>query len=128
MNYIYTNKANNHKYILVPEITLDDKVCIRDMANNSDKFVKPATLKKNYSKRSTDKEIIEVQAFTGMFIGLFELTPINFHWMVTTKTGRILEFDVDGHQTNAKNSKYGNKLNPNNIYDYNQGTLDWVLN
>lgn len=48
MNYIYTNTRNNRQYVLDPQITMGEKVCLVDMATCEDKFVSPKTLKAIY--------------------------------------------------------------------------------
>lgn len=128
MNYIYENNRDGKKYILNPEITMGDKVCLVDMSSCEDKFVSPKTLKRWYSKTVTKSTIIELRAFTGMKIGLFVLEySVNTGALYcVTKTGKVIGFDPDtGKQTNAKNPKFANKIGAE--YKFQQVALDWAL-
>lgn len=49
-------------------------------------------------------------AFTGMVIGTFKAVKTEEGFEVTTAKGKVLSFDKDGVQTNAKNAKFANKL------------------
>lgn len=125
MNYIYTNRANGRKYFLIPEINMGDKVCIRDMANNKDKFVKPATLKKNYFKDVTEDIIVEVRAFTGMFIGLYRASIEEGKPILVWGKSKWMQFDDSGIQMGLKNPKFASKI----CYQYTNSKhcLDWAL-
>lgn len=54
---VYTNKKNNKKFELIPEIVLDGKACLEDMETGEQKFYAQSTLKKNFFKEEVDKEI-----------------------------------------------------------------------
>ena len=54
---VYTHKKNNKKFELVPEITMDDKVCLQDMETEEQKFYAPSTLKKNFFKEEMEIEL-----------------------------------------------------------------------
>lgn len=128
MNYIYTNTRDHRQYILNPMITMDEKVCLVDMASCEDKFVSPKTLNRWYSKTVTEQPVVEMRAFTGMKIGLFRAelglnTNTLYLW---TKQKKLLTFDPDmGTQTNAKNPKFANRIH--NTYDFLESSLKWVL-
>jgi hypothetical protein len=65
-----------------------------------------------HSKKTTRKDkIVTVVAFTGMWIGEFEVTKrTKTKLTVQTKRG-LLEFDIKtGVQTNCKNPKFANKI------------------
>lgn len=49
-------------------------------------------------------------AFTGMVIGTFKAVKTEEGFEVTTAKGKVLSFNKDGVQTNAKNAKFANKL------------------
>lgn len=128
MNYIYTNTRDHRQYILNPMITMGEKVCLVDMASCEDKFVSPKTLKRWYSKTVTEQPVVELQAFTGMKIGLFraELSLNTNTLYLWTKQNKLLTFDPDtGIQTNAKNPKFANRIH--NTYDFLESSLKWVL-
>lgn len=127
MNYIFTNTRDNRTYLLNPEITCGNKVCLVDMTTCEDKFVSVSTLKRWYSKSVSNSPVVQVKAFTGMNIGLY-LAETNRHGelMVWTKKNALLSFDPDmGTQTNAKNPKFANKVT--NTYNWMQVSLDWAL-
>lgn len=128
MNYIYKSNRDGKQYILNPEINMGEKVCLIDMASCEYKFVSPKTLKRWYSKTVTDDTIIQVEAFTGMKIGLFRVTSVNCsgEFTVWTKNNKCLLFNPEtGKQTNAKNPKFANKIGID--YNFMQSTLDWAL-
>lgn len=128
MNYIYTNHRDNSSYILNPQITMGEKVCLVDMANGEDKFVSPKTLKRWYSKTITEQPVVELQAFTGMKIGLFraELATNTNTLYLWTKQNKLLTFNPDtGNQTNAKNPRFANKIG--STYDFLKSTLEWAI-
>lgn len=128
MNYIYTNTRDNRQYVLNPMVTMDEKVCLVDMASCEDKFVSPKTLKRWYSKTVTEQPVVELRAFTGMKIGLFraELATNTNTLYLWTKQNKLLTFDPDmGTQTNAKNPKFANRIH--NTYDFLESSLKWVL-
>lgn len=128
MNYIYTNTRDNRKYVLNPQITMGEKVCLIDMASCEDKFVSPKTLKRWYSKTVTEQPVVELRAFTGMKIGLFraELASNTNTLYLWTKKGKLLTFDSNmGTQTNAKNPKFSNYIN--DTYDFLESTLKWTI-
>lgn len=54
---VYTNKKNNKKFELIPEITMDGKACLEDMETGEQKFYAQSTLKKNFFKEEVEKEI-----------------------------------------------------------------------
>ncbi len=128
MNYIYTNRRNNSSYILNPHITMGEKVCLINMSTCEDKFVSPNTLKRWYSLSITGHQIVELNAFTGMKIGLF---PVEFDTNVNTmyiwtKSNKLLTFDSHiGVQINAKNPRFANKIG--NTYDFLKSTLEWAI-
>lgn len=128
MNYIYTNRRDNSRYILNPQITMGDKVCLINMSTCEDKFVSPKTLKRWYSLSITGHQIVELNAFTGMKIGLF---PVEFDTNVNTmyiwtKNNKLLTFDSHiGIQINAKNPRFANKIE--NTYDFLKSTLEWAI-
>lgn len=128
MNYIYTNRRDNSCYILNPQITMGDKVCLINMSTCEDKFISPKTLKRWYSRSITDHQIVELNAFTGMKIGLF---PVEFDTNVNTmyiwtKSNKLLTFDSHiGVQINAKNPRFANKIG--STYDFLKSTLEWAI-
>lgn len=128
MNYIYTSNRDNKQYILNPQITKGDKVCLVDMTSCEDKFVSPKTLKRWYSKTVTEDIVVELQAFTGMKIGLFRVIGVNCSGELTvwTKSNKCILFNPEtGKQTNAKNPKFANKIGAD--YSFMQSSLDWAL-
>ena len=125
MNYIYMNNSNHRWYVLDPEINMGNKVCLVDMITCENKFLAVSTLKRNYSRTVIEEPIVELKAFTGMTIGMFKLYSINGVWHIWTKSGKFLEFNADGVQTNAKNPKYANKLGLG--YEFQESTLQWAL-
>ena len=54
---VYTNKKNNKKFELIPEITMDGKACLEDMETGEQKFYAQSTLKKNFFREEVEKEI-----------------------------------------------------------------------
>ena len=128
MNYIYTNHRDNSRYILNPQITMGDKVCLINMSTCEDKFVSSKTLKRWYSRTTTEQPIVELQAFTGMKIGLFcaELALNTNTIYLWTKNNKLLTFDSHiGVQINAKNPKFANKIG--STYDFLKSTLEWAI-
>lgn len=128
MNYIYTNTRNNRQYVLDPQTTMGEKVCLVDMATCEDKFVSVKTLKRWYSKTVTNQLVVELRAFTGMKIGLFlaDFAPNTKTVYLWTKQNKLLTFDPDmGNQTNSKNPKFANRIH--NTYDFLESSLNWVL-
>lgn len=128
MNYIYINTRDNRQYVLNPMVTMGEKVCLMDMANCEDKFVYPKTLKRWYIKTVTEQPIVELQAFTGMKIGLFraELALNTNTLYLWTKQNKLLTFDPDtGIQTNAKNPKFANRIH--STYGFLESSLKWAL-
>lgn len=109
---IYQNTRDNKMYVLNDMITMGDKICLVPMDKRTeDKFVSPSTLKRWYSKRGEAQYIVEVKAFTGMKLGLFEATKRNGNIEVWTKDNKLLVFDPStDKQINAKNPKFANKL------------------
>lgn len=109
---IYQNTRDNKMYVLNEMITMDDKICLVPMDKRTDdKFVSPKTLKRWYSKRGEAQYIVEVKAFTGMKLGLFEATKRDGNIEVWTKDNKLLVFDATtDKQVNAKNPKFANKL------------------
>lgn len=49
-------------------------------------------------------------AFTGMVIGTFKAVKSEQGFEVTTAKGKVLVFNSEGIQTNAKNAKFANRL------------------
>ena len=128
MNYIYTNTRNNRQYVLDPQITMGEKVCLVDMATCEDKFVSPKTLKRWYSKTVVDGIVVQVEAFTGMRLGLFRVygADCNGNLIIWTKGDKCLLFNPEtGKQTNAKSPKFANRIGTE--YYFMESTLDWVL-
>lgn len=128
MNYIYTNRRDNSRYVLNPQFTMGDKVCLINMNTCEDKFVSPKTLKRWYSKIVIAQPVVELRAFTGMKIGLFraELATNTNTLYLWTKQNKFLTFDPDtGNQTNAKNPKFANRIH--DTYDFLESSLNWVL-
>lgn len=127
MNYIYTNTRNNRQYVLDPQTTMGEKVCLVDMASGDDKFVSPKTLKRWYSLTRTEDIVVEVKAFTGMMIGLFRVIPWdNNQVAVMTKKNKVLTFDLETlKQTNANNPKFANRLGLD--YNFLESTLKWAV-
>lgn len=41
MNYIYTSTRDNSRYILDPQVTMGNKVCLVNLSTCEDKFVSP---------------------------------------------------------------------------------------
>lgn len=126
MNYIYTNTRNNRKYVLEPMLTMGDKTCLVDMNTCENKFVSVKTLKRWYSKTTTEKLVVELLAFTGMKLGLFQaVIDDEGNTNVWTKANKLLIFGKHGEQRNANNPKFGNRATY--AYSYEQSTLDWAL-
>lgn len=109
---IYKDKRTDKLYVLNDMITMGEKVCMVPMDKSEDKFVSPSTLKRWYTKWSEAQYIVEVQAFTGMKIGLFKATKnSDGNIEVWTKDNKLMVFNpVTDRQVNAKNSKFANKL------------------
>ena len=128
MNYIYTNHRDNSSYILNPQVTMGDKVCLINMSTCEDKFVSPKTLKRWYSLSITEQPVIELRTFTGMKIGLFraELATNTNTLYLWTKQNKLLTFDSHiGVQINAKNPRFANKIG--STYDFLKSTLEWAI-
>lgn len=109
---IYRNTRDDKYYVLDDMITMGDKVCMVPMDKRTeDKFVSPSTLKRWYTKVQEVPYIVEVKAFTGMKLGLFEATKRDGNIEVWTKDNKLLVFDPGtDKQINAKNPKFANKL------------------
>lgn len=127
MNFIYTNKRDNSRYILDPQTNMGSKVCLVNLTTCEDKFVSISTLKRWYSLTRTEDIYVQVKAFTGMNIGLY---PIQYasgdEMFVVTKSGKALWFNSETLiQTNAKNPKFANKLGLD--YNYLESTLEWTI-
>lgn len=126
MNYIYTNTRDNSRYILDPQTTMGNKVCLVNLHTCEDKFVAPSTLKRWYSLTRTEDIFVQVKAFTGMKIGVFQANLFEGLIEVFTKKGNLLRFDPNtGIQTNARNPKFANKLGLD--YNYMESTLKWAI-
>lgn len=54
---VYTNKKNNKRFELIPELMMGDKVCLQDMETEEQKFYAPSTLKKNFWKEEMEVEL-----------------------------------------------------------------------
>ena len=109
---IYRNTRDDKYYVLDDMITQGEKVCLVPMDKRTDdKFVSPNTLKRWYTKVREVPYIVEVKAFTGMKLGLFEATKRDGNIEVWTKDNKLLVFDPStDKQINAKNPKFANKL------------------
>lgn len=109
---IYRNTRDDKYYVLDDMITQGEKVCLVPMDKRADdKFVSPNTLKRWYTKVQEVPYIVEVKAFTGMKLGLFEATKRDGNIEVWTKDNKLLVFDPStDKQINAKNPKFANKL------------------
>lgn len=109
---IYRNTRDDKYYVLDDMITQGEKVCLVPMDKRTDdKFVSPNTLKRWYTKVKEVPYIVEVKAFTGMKLGLFEATKRDGNIEVWTKDNKLLVFDPStDKQINAKNPKFANKL------------------
>ena len=109
---IYRNTRDDKYYVLDDMITQGEKVCLVPMDKRTeDKFVSPSTLKRWYTKVQEVPYIVEVKAFTGMKLGLFEATKRDGNIEVWTKDNKLLVFDPStDKQINAKNPKFANKL------------------
>ena len=108
---IYKDKRTEKLYVMNEMLTMGEKVCMVPMDKSEDKFVSPSTLKRWYIKWEEAPYIVEVQAFTGMKIGLFKATKnAEGNLEVWTKTNHLV-FDLKtDKQINAKNPKFANKL------------------
>lgn len=111
MNYIYTNTRNNRQYVLDPQTTMGEKVCLVDMTTCEDKFVSVKTLKRWYSKTVTNQLVVELRAFTGMLIGTFKVEK-ETKTTITVKTAKgKLKFDKEtGIQLDSNNQKFANRI------------------
>lgn len=68
---------------------------------------------KKTTKKSIKKQAVitaTLKAFTGMIIGTYNVEMTKDGYKLTTKDGKVLEFNTSGAQTNAKNPKFGNKI------------------
>lgn len=54
---IYTNKRNNKKFQLVPEITFEGKTCLEDVETGEQKFYAQSTIKRNFYKEEVEREV-----------------------------------------------------------------------
>lgn len=127
MNFIYTNKRDNSRYILDPQTNMGSKVCLVNLTTCEDKFVSISTLKRWYSLTRTEDIYVQVKAFTGMNIGLYPIQAASENELyVITKSGKALYFNTETNvQTNAKNPKFANKLGLD--YNYLESTLKWTI-
>lgn len=110
---IYRNTRDDKYYVLNDMITQGEKVCLVPMDKRTDdKFVSPKTLKRWYTKVQEVPYIVEVKAFTGMKIGLFQAVKNSEGTLnVWTKDNKLLVFDPStDKQINAKNPKFANNL------------------
>jgi hypothetical protein len=73
-----------------------------------------------------DVTYISVVAFTGMVIGIFPIVRDTLLFIeVETKKGQLLRFDrKSGVQTNCNNSRYANRVEPNDIPPYTKGKAE----
>ena len=53
---------------------------------------------------------VDLITFNGMYIGTYTAEENADFYAVTTKNGKILMFNFDGKQVNAKNPKYANRI------------------
>lgn len=127
MNYIYTSTRDNSRYLLDPQVTMGNKVCLVNLSTCEDKFVSPKTLKRWYSLTRTEDIFVQVKAFTGMNIGLYPVKAASdTELYVITKSGKALWFNTETLiQTNAKNPKFANKLGLD--YSYLESPLKWTI-
>ena len=127
MNFIYTSKRDNSRYILDPQTNMGSKICLVNLTTCEDKFVSISTLKRWYSLTRTDDIYVQVKAFTGMYIGLYPVQAASEDELyVITKSGKALYFNADTMvQTNAKNPKFANKLGVD--YSFMESTLEWSI-
>lgn len=110
---IYRNTRDNKRYVLNEMITMGDKVCLVPMDKKTeDKFVSPKTLKRWYTKEGSFLYMFEVEAFTGMKIGVFQARKDqDGNFQIWTKNNKLMVFDPKtSKQINAKNPKFANKL------------------
>lgn len=114
---IYKDKHTDKMYVLDEMVTMGNKVCLVPMGKEEDKFVSPNTLKRWYTKWDEAQVIVEVEAFTGMKIGLFKVDSYDKDTCtVFTKAGKELVFQrntdihLEDKQVNARNPKFANKL------------------
>lgn len=110
---IYRSTRDDKRYVLNELITMGDKVCLVPMDKRTDdKFVSPKTLKRWYTKEGAFPYVFEIEAFTGMKIGVFHARKDqNGNFQVWTKNNQLMIFDPKtSKQINAKNPKFANKL------------------
>lgn len=109
---IYKENATGKLYALQEELRMGSKVCLKPFDRREDKFVAPSTIKRNYTLQDEKDLIVEVKAFTGMKIGLFEAAwNISDDLIYVFSKKGVLMFNVkDYKQVNSNNLKYANKL------------------
>ena len=116
MVQIYKDNRTGKRFLLEDMITMGDKVCLVPFDREDDKFVSPSTLKRWYTKWGTAQVVVEVKAFTGMKIGLFDgLIYDKEHITLWTASSKQLIFKredwrAEEKQINAKNPKYASKI------------------
>ena len=109
---IYEDTRTNKKYALEEQLTMGTKICLKPFDKTEDKFVSPSTLKRWYRKYKEVNRVVEIKAFTGMKIGMFEILHENDTTIdVLAKNGSILTFSRETEkQINAKNPKFANHI------------------
>lgn len=117
MVQIYKDTRTDKLYALEEHITQGTKVCLVPFDKGEDKFVSPSTLKRWFTKWSEEQVLVEVQAFTGMKIGLFKVACSDKDsYSVFAKNGSVMTFNrsheapFEDKQINAKNPKFANKV------------------
>lgn len=65
---------------------------------------------KKAAKKTTKTVSVVLMAFTGMVIGTYTTEMTKTGCKIIAKNSNVLEFNAEGVQTNAKNPKFGNKI------------------
>lgn len=107
------DEALNFFNTLTKEVGRSVKKCVvlrKEQEDTKEYFVVEAFDLSN-TKQEEPKELeATMVAFTGMVIGTFKAIKTEEGFEVTTAKGKVLVFNSEGVQTNAKNAKFANRL------------------
>lgn len=107
------DEALNFFNTLTKEAGRSVKKCVvlrKEQEDTKEYFVVEAFELSN-TKQEEPKELeATMVAFTGMVIGTFKAVKTEEGFEVTTAKGKVLVFNSEGIQTNAKNAKFANRL------------------
>lgn len=107
------DEALNFFNTLKKEVGRSVKKCVilrKEQEDTREYFVVEAFELSNKEQEEPKEVEATMVAFTGMVIGTFKAVKSEQGFEVTTAKGKVLVFNSEGVQTNAKNAKFANRL------------------